>query len=295
VKPSSFEYLDPRTTEEALALLAEHGDAAKVLAGGQSLLPMLNLRLLRPSQLIDINRVSELSYIESRGSELAIGAATRQRALERSALIRERCPLLLEAIPYIAHFQIRNRGTIGGSLSHADPAAELPAVVTALGGKVVLKSRDGERVVPAEEFYLGYLTTALRPDELMTEIRLPAQQTDVGVAFLEFSRRHGDFALAAVAACVTTEPNGACRSARIVVAGVDGVPYRNPTVEESLVGQPLTSATCEEVAQAIGRELSPQEDLHASSEYRRELATVLVARALGKAAAKAAQCHTGAR
>lgn len=293
MKPPAFEYLDPRTQEEALHELARRGDEVKILAGGQSLVPMLNLRLLRPTHLVDINRVAGLSFIEGRCDELVIGATTRQRAVEMSDLVREGCPLLHEAMPSIAHFQIRNRGTIGGSLSHADPAAELPAVVTALGGSLVIRSTRGERVVPAAEFYVGYLTTALQPDELLTKIRLPVQPRDTGVAFREFSRRHGDFALAAAAACVRTDARGNCVSARIVLAGVAGVPYANASVEKSLIGSPLAHADCEEAGRAIAADLDPQEDLHASSEYRRELAAVLAERALEEAAAKARRRHSG--
>jgi CO/xanthine dehydrogenase FAD-binding subunit len=287
VKPPRSEYVDPHTTDEVLALLEEHGETAKILAGGQSLIPMLNLRLVRPSHLIDINRVPHLSFIELRGDELVIGAATRQRDLERSALVRERCPLMHKAMPYIAHFQIRNRGTIGGSLSHADPAAELPAVVTALKGTMVLRSRRGERVVPAGEFFLGYLTTAIRPDELLVEIRLPRHPAHVGAAFHEFSRRQGDFALAAAASCVALDRSGRCRSARVVVAGVAGIPYQNPAIEKQLIGSMLGSAECDEAARAFAADLQPQEDLHASSEYRKELAAVLVAQALQEAADQA--------
>jgi carbon-monoxide dehydrogenase medium subunit len=295
LKPPAFEYYDPRTTQEAIAHLARHGDSAKILAGGQSLMPMLNLRLVRPACLVDINPIAELAFIEERSGEFAIGATTRQRALERSKLVQSKCPLLHEALPNIAHFQIRNRGTLGGSLAHADPAAELPAVVTALRGTLVVRSERGERSIPADSFYVGYLTTALEPDELICEIRLPLQRGNTGVAFHEFSRRHGDFALAAVAACVAVDAKGRCLSARIVVAGVHGVPYRNASLEESLVGCRLTSAECEEAAQAIARDLDPQADLHASSEYRKELARVLVARALDEAATKARATLDGAR
>jgi carbon-monoxide dehydrogenase medium subunit len=291
VKPPAFEYLDPRTQEETLEALARLGEDAKILAGGQSLVPMLNLRLVRPAHLVDVNRVAGLAFIERRGDDLVIGATTRQRAVEMSGDVRDACPLLHETMPNIAHFQIRNRGTIGGSLSHADPAAELPAVITALGGTLVVRSARDERLVPADEFYVGYLTTALQPDELLVEIRLPVQPRDTGVAFREFSRRHGDFALAAAAACVRTDARGNCMSARVVLAGVAGVPHANASVEKALVGSPLTPADCEEAGRAIAAGLDPQQDLHASSEYRRELAAVLAARALEEAAARARQFH----
>jgi carbon-monoxide dehydrogenase medium subunit len=287
VKPPAFDYFDPRTPDEALALLREHGDEAKILAGGQSLVPMLNLRLLRPGCLVDINQVAGLSFIEMRGGELVIGATTRQRAVERSALVAEHCPLLHEAMPFIAHFQIRNRGTIGGSLSHADPAAELPTVVSALGGKLVLRSARGERVLSAPDFYTGYLSTALQPDELMTEIRLPVQRAGTGVAFLEVSRRHGDFALAAVAACVELNAQGACASACLVLAGVAGTPFRHPGAEKALVGTKLSRSELEQASGLLVGELEPLADLHASSDYRKEAARVLAVRAFEQAASRA--------
>jgi CO/xanthine dehydrogenase FAD-binding subunit len=268
-------------------LLAEHGDQAKILAGGQSLVPMLNLRLLRPGCLVDVNKVADLAFIEAKGEELVIGATTRQRSLERSSLVRGRCPLLHEAMPFIAHFQIRNRGTIGGSLSHADPAAELPTVVTALRGELVLRSVRGERRVAADEFFTGYLSTVLEPDEILTEIRLPTQPPGAGVAFLEVSRRHGDFALVAAAVCLTLDPSGGCNSMRLVLAGVDGVPFQHPAAERALVGTKLGTQDVEEAVAMIAAELAPQSDLHASSTYRREAARVLVTRAIGTAAARA--------
>ncbi len=287
MKPPAFEYFDPRTPEEAIGLLGEHGDAAKILAGGQSLVPMLNLRLLRPGCLIDINAAAGLSFIEMKGEELAIGARTRQRAIERSALVREKCPLLHEAMPFIAHFQIRNRGTIGGSLSHADPAAELPAVVTALGGTLILRSVRGERAVKADDFHVAYLTTALEPDELLTEIRLPVQAPQTGSAFLEVSRRHGDFALAAVAAWVRLDKNGRCEAAKLVLAGVHGVPFQSAAAQASLIGTTLSPGDAAQASRLIATELDPQSDLHASSDYRRQAARVLAARALEQAASRA--------
>ena len=286
MKPPAFEYFDPRTSEETVALLTEHGDAAKILAGGQSLVPMLNLRLLRPGCLVDVNQVADLAFIERKGEELVIGATTRQRSLERSSLVREHCPLLHEAMPHVAHFQIRNRGTIGGSLSHADPAAELPTVVTALDGRLVLRSVRGERVVAAEAFFTGYLSTVLEPDELLTEIRVPLQPPGTGVAFLEVSRRHGDFALVGVAACVALDRDGGCSAIRLVLAGVDGVPFQHRAAERALMGTRLTKRDVEEAAGMVAAELKPQADLHASSDYRKEAARILLIRAIEKAASK---------
>jgi CO/xanthine dehydrogenase FAD-binding subunit len=287
MKPPPFEYFDPETLEEAIALIGEHGDAGKILAGGQSLVPMLNLRLLRPNCLIDINRVAKLAFIEARDQEIAIGAGTRQRAIERSELVREKLPLLYEAMPFIAHFQIRNRGTIGGSLCHADPAAELPAVVNALGGKLSLESVRGERFLNADDFYTGYLSTALEPDEMLKEIRLPFQAPGMGWAFLEISRRHGDFALTAIAACVELDEAGDCRSARLFLAGVNDVPFRYPLAEEALVGTRITQSDIDSASQILITRLRPQSDLHASADYRKQAARVLAARALKKASARA--------
>jgi CO/xanthine dehydrogenase FAD-binding subunit len=290
MKPPAFEYFAPAAREEALSLLSQHGDSAKILAGGQSLVPMLNLRLLRPSCLVDINRVAGLSYIEERGDTLAIGARTRQRELERSELVRSRCPLLHETMPFIAHFQIRNRGTIGGSLSHADPAAELPVIVTALGGKLVLQSARGERVVAAADFYTGYLSTVLEPDELLTEIRLPFQcagKGGSGWAFDEVSRRYGDFALAASAAWVVLGKDGRCESAKVVLAGVHGMPYTSAQAEKALAGTKLSREDIAAACEMLVADLEPQEDLHASSEYRRHAARILAERTLNAAAARA--------
>lgn len=287
MKPPAFEYFDPCTLDETLALLGERGDEAKVLAGGQSLVPMLNLRLLRPSCLIDINRVSGLSYIESKSGGLEIGAMTRQRALERSALVHGVCPLIADAMQFVAHFQIRNRGTIGGSLAHADPAAELPAVVTALGGKLVVRSLRGERTVQADDFFTGYLETALAPDELLVEIRLPSESLHSGSVFIEVSRRHGDFALVGVAASVALDANGICESAVLVLVGVGAAPFQSRAAAQFLVGTRLAESDLCEAGRLTAAHVPSQSDIHASAEYRVHAAQVLTTRALGQAAARA--------
>lgn len=295
MKPAAFDYFDPCTQEEAIALLGKEGDSAKILAGGQSLMPMLNLRLLRPRCLVDINRVEGIAYIEERHGQLAIGARTRQREMEKSELVRARCPLLHEAMPFIAHFQIRNRGTIGGSLSHADPAAELPAIVTVLEGSMTLRSVRGERVLNAQSFYTGYLSTALEPDELLTEIRLPIQAAGSGWAFEEANRRHGDFALAAAAVCIALDRDGRCTAARIVLAGVHGVPFRSLEAEKALVGTQLSAGEVREACEMLVSKLDPQSDLHASSDYRRHAARVLAGRALSRAKSRARSAAGEAR
>src|SRR5881628_249850 len=202
MKPAAFDYFTPVTVDEAVALLAEHGGEAKPLAGGQSLIPAMNFRLARPAALVDLNRIPELSYVraEPDGGALVIGAMTRQRALERSDVVRRAAPLMAEAMPYVAHPQIRNRGTVGGSVAHADPAAELPAVTLALEARFRARSRSGERTIPAAEFFKGLLETALEPDELLVEIAIPHSPARSGYAFAEVARRHGDYALVGVAA-----------------------------------------------------------------------------------------------
>jgi len=237
MKPPPFEYFTPASVEDALALLGEHREQAKVLAGGQSLVPLLNFRLARPRYLVDLNGIPHLDYIREEDGWLAIGAMTRQRAVERSALVRDRCPLLAEAMPQIGHVQIRNRGTIGGSLAHADPAAELPAIVAALGGRLVVRGPDGERVMAPERFFVGYLTTALEPFELLVGVRLPVRRSRTGHAFVEVSRRHGDFALVGVAAALTLDAAGACADAALALTGVGPTPVVAAAATRVLVGQ----------------------------------------------------------
>ena len=283
MKPAPFEYFAPLEIQEALALLKQYGEEAKILAGGQSLMPLMSLRLARPSVIIDINRLSDLGSI-SAGPDggLTIGALTRQRTVERSAMVKDRNPLLAATLPLIGHSQIRNRGTVGGSLVHADPAAELPAVSLALGVEFVLRSAGGERMVPAEDFFLGYMLTAIEPDELLTQIRIPAVKPGLGWAIDEVSRRQGDFALAGVALLVQLESD-VCQDVRIVVFGVGGKPVRMVRAEGLVSAGDLDRRTLEEVASAVSEDLDPDSDVHASSEYRKEVAGVLTRRALGAA------------
>jgi CO/xanthine dehydrogenase FAD-binding subunit len=288
VKPPRFDYLAPASVAEALAVLAERGEEAKVLAGGQSLVPLLAFRLVRPGTLVDLNEVAGLDGIRLADGRLVIGAMTRQRAVERSALVRERCPLLAEAMPQIGHVQIRNRGTIGGSLAHADPAAELGAVVAALDGELVLRSARGERVLGPERFFRAYLTTAAEPDELLVEVRLPVVPARTGSAFLEVSRRHGDFALVGVAATVTLDAAGVCAGAAIALTGVGPTPVVDRDAARGLVGVRPTAEACEAAGRAVAARLTPDSDLHAGSDYRKHLAGVLTRRALARAAARAA-------
>jgi CO/xanthine dehydrogenase FAD-binding subunit len=287
VKPPPFEYFEPTSVEEAVALLAEHGEEAKLLAGGQSLVPLLAFRLLRPACLVDLNRIGGLAAIEERDGGLAIGAMTRQRTLERSALVRARAPLLHEAARLIGHPQIRTRGTVGGSLAHADPAAELPAVVTALDATLVARGPQGRRELAARDFFRSYLTTALAPAEVLVEVRLPAAPARTGTACLEVSRRAGDFALIGLVAVVTLDGADVCRQARLVFFGAGPVPAVAERAARELVGRPIGDAALARAAAAAAEELSPDSDLHATAEYRRRVGGALVGRAVPIAAARA--------
>ena len=283
MKPPQFEYLAPASTAEALGFLKEHGEQAKLLAGGQSLVPLMNFRLVRPGYLVDLNGIAELAWIREEDGHLSIGAMTRQRAVERSALVRARCPLLAETMPLIGHFQIRNRGTIGGSLAHADPAAELPAVVAALKGELIVRGPRGERTIPADRFFKGYLTTDLGPEELLVGVRVPAERPRTGSAFLEVSRRHGDFALVGVAALLTLDEAGVCTHASIALTGVGPVPVVAENAAKAVVGGKPTPEAFEEAGKRVSAALSPDSDIHASAEYRKHVGGVLTRRALARA------------
>jgi CO/xanthine dehydrogenase FAD-binding subunit len=288
VKPAPFAYYDPRTVDEAVSLLAQHGSDAKVLAGGQSLMPLLNMRLARPAVVVDVNRIEGLDYIRQENGTLAIGALTRQRAVERSDVVARAQPLLAAATRLIAHPQIRNRGTVGGSLAHADPAAEYPAVALALGAELRVAGPRGERAIQAEDFFVTYLTTALEPDELVTEVRMPSPPARTGWSMMELSRRHGDFALAGVAATLTLAPGGECAGARIVLFGVGPTPLRARAAELALSGRRPGDELFDEAAQAAPETIEePLSDIHGSTEYRRHLARVLTRRALAEAAVRA--------
>ena len=286
MKPPPFEYHAPETVEEALALLSDHGDEAKVLAGGQSLIPLLSLRLARPSHLVDVGGLAELRQVRSDGA-LVLGAAVTQRAAERSPDVRASAPLLAGTLPLVGHEPIRTRGTIGGSLAHADPAAELPAVACALEATLVARGPGGERTIAAADFFLGYLTTALADDELLTEVRLPATGAGTGWACDEVARRHGDFALAAAFAVVRVDQAGAVSYARLALAGVADTPVRARTAEAALAGQPAHDTTWEAAGHEAARGLDPPSDVHASGAYRRHVAGVLTRRALSVAAGRA--------
>ena len=283
MKPARFAYHAPANVEEAIALLARHGGEAKLLAGGQSLVPLLNFRLTRPAALVDLNRVAGLSYIGEAAGHVRIGAMTRQRTIEFSPVIRRHLPLLAEATTLVGHLPIRSRGTIGGSLAHADPAAEYPTTLAALGGQVIVRSPRGERTLAAGELFQGYLTTTLAADEMLVEIRLPAMPDGAGFAFEEFSRRHGDFAIVGIAAIVVGTAGGHCASARLVTAGAGPVPVRLRAAEEILERDGLSNAAVDAAARRAAELVEPPSDIHASADYHRNLTRVLTARALRRA------------
>jgi len=287
MKPPKFDYYDPRSLDEALALLDRHSDDAKVLAGGQSLMPLLNMRLARPSIVVDINQIEELNYVRASDGGIAIGAIARQRALQTEKLIAERVPILREAAYYIAHPQIRSRGTICGSIAHADPAAELPALALALDAEMTLTSAKAARKVGAEDFFQSFFTTALEANEILTEVRFPAPPKDSVWSVLEISRRHGDFAIAGIVAGLALEPNRPIITrARLVYFGVGATPIRVKAAEEALIGQAASEAAFEAAAQSAKQGVDPSNDIHATEEYRRAVAATLTKRALRSALQK---------
>jgi carbon-monoxide dehydrogenase medium subunit len=288
VKPPPFSYHRAETLGEALELLAEHGSDASVLAGGQSLVPVLSLRVARPEHVIDINRVAELGAVSRENGTLALGALVRQREALESAEVAAACPLLSLALPFVGHPETRNRGTLGGSLAHNDPAAELGTVVVALDGELVLRSAArGERRLPAREFLLAPYLTAREPDELVTELRLPAARGGSGWAFDELSRRHHDFAVVGVAAGLELARDGTISAARLAFAGAGGCPLRAPAAEALLAGEEPGEELFAEAASRAAAELDPPSDVLASAGYRRHVAGVLARRALAAAERRA--------
>ncbi len=291
MKPPPFKYVAPVTVEDALAQLTQYGDEAKALAGGQSLIPTMNFRLAQPGVLVDLNNIPELAYVRP-GSEggVTVGAMTRQRQVERSTLIEERAPLVHETMPYIAHPQIRNRGTFGGSIAHADPAAELPALAVALDALFRVRSQANERWIPASDFFVDLFATALEPEELLVEVSLPEMPPHTGYAFEEVSRRHGDYALVGVAATVSIDNTGQCQRARLVFFSVGSGPVEAFQAQAALDGEVLSPEAIEAAAEtAATADIDPPGDIHASATFRRHLARVLARRVLTRAAARAAE------
>jgi CO/xanthine dehydrogenase FAD-binding subunit len=288
MKPAPFEYLSPTSLLDALESKAEHGDEAKPLAGGQSLIPSMNFRVSQPSILIDLNKIDELRYIRSQDGELRIGAMTVQADVASSPLVAETQPLIYETMPNIAHPQIRNRGTFGGSLAHADPASELPVVATTLNARFKAQSTRGERWIDADEFFITMFTTALEPDEVLTEIAFPAFPKNTGWSFLEVTRRRGDYAMAGMAAVVTLDTQSICQYARLVYLNVGDKAMDAQQAAAALTGQTLTAKIIEEAAQiATEQEIDPFGNVHASPEYQRHLAKVLTRRVLQTALERA--------
>jgi aerobic carbon-monoxide dehydrogenase medium subunit len=288
MKPPPFAYIDPRSVADAVALLAQHGVDAKVLAGGQSLVPLLNFRLVHPVLLVDVNRISALAYIQEQNGALVLGALSRIHAVESSTLVKRHAPLLAEAAALVGHLAIRHRGTIGGNLAHADPASEIPAALLALEGQVVAVGLRGERVIAAGDFFRGPLSTALEPTELLTEVRIPTGPPGSGSAFLEVSRREGDYALVG-AGVVLQRDGGRCARARIALCGIAGAPVRARLAEGILERAGVTEEALRSVALAVEEVLSPTDDVQASAEYRRHVAGVLTERAVRQAWERAGQ------
>ena len=281
MKPPLFSYHDPRTAADVVGLLGSL-DNAKLLAGGQSLMPMLNMRFVLPDHVIDLNRVDGLSYIRENNGALEIGAMTRQRDIEFSDLVRQRFPLMHEAIAQVGHRQTRNRGTLGGSLCHLDPAAELVTVAAAVDAKVSVAGKDGTRSIDFAEFPAGYMTPAIELNELVTGASFPCWPAGHGYAFVEFSRRHGDFAIVSTAVLIEEDGNGKVRRAAVTLGGMGPAPVRATEVERALIGEAMEEKRLREICESL-RTLDAIEDVHAPSSYRQQLATVLPRRALLKA------------
>jgi CO/xanthine dehydrogenase FAD-binding subunit len=292
MKPAPFRYVAARTIEQALALKAEYGDEARFLAGGQSLVPTMNFRLTQPAVLIDINPLTELAGVKSGAAgHLRIGALTRYRQLERDAEIERTLPLIHEALPHIAHPQIRNRGTIGGNLAHADPASEMPAIVVTLAGRLRAQSATGERWIAASDFFVGALSTALAADEMLTEIELPAAPPRSGSCFMEVSRRRGDFAIIGVACAVRVDEQGRCAEARIGLCNAGEGPVFAAEASASLAGREIDAADIEEAAQLVQGAIDPGGSIHASKAFQRHVAGVLTTRAVAAANERARRGH----
>lgn len=287
MKPPAFDYAAPTDLGSALRLLANPDVEAKVLAGGQSLVPMLNLRLARPELVVDIARIPELAHLQQVDGALHIGALTTHSRLEASPLVRRDWPLLSEAARHIGHVQIRNAGTVGGSLAHADPAAELPAAMLALDARMVIESAAGRRSIDGRDFFRGQLETALGPDDILTEIVVPAPPARSGFAFAEFARRSGDFAIAGAAVRVTLTRRGRCESAAVALLGAGPAPLRAERAERALIGLRLTGPDVLRAAEAAVAGIRPTGDLHGSGRYRADLLTAIVAQCVDVAVARA--------
>jgi aerobic carbon-monoxide dehydrogenase medium subunit len=285
--PPAFEYLRPKTIPEAIAFLQRYGDDAKILSGGQSLIPMMKLRIARPAYLIDINRISGLSYIKEEAGFLKIGGLTREADLEASALIHSKYPIILDTAHVIADPQVRNLATVAGNLAHGDPANDHPATMLALGTQIVATGPAGERIIPIEEFFLSVFSTALKPGEILTEIRIPIPPAHSGGAYLKLERKVGDFATAAVAAQVTLDGKGAVQKVGIGLTNVGPTPIKARKAEEFLRGKKVDEANARQAGQLAAGEAQPSSDLRGPAEYKRGLVKELAKRALSRAAERA--------
>lgn len=284
--PGAFDYLAPQSVEETVALLAEHGDDAKILAGGQSLIPAMRFRLAAPALLIDINKLTDLEYVREENGRLAIGALTREMMLEESAAVARAYPLLADAARVIADPLVRNRATVGGNIAHADPANDHPAVMLAYGAQVVARGTGGTRTIPIDDLFVGLFETSMRPDELLVEIQIPRPQPHSGGAYLKTERKVGDYAVSAVAVQLTMSGT-TCTAARIALTNVNSVPMRALNAEQAVIGQPLSEEVLEAAGRAAAAECDPSADLRGTVEYKRDLTRVLTKRALRKAAGRA--------
>ncbi len=288
MKPAPFKYYAPHSIPEVLELLNEHGYDAKILAGGQSLVPMMNFRLVQPAVLVDINNIPELSYIETHGKGVRLGAMVRHSQAEKNSLVKEHAPLIHETMPQIATVQIRNRGTIGGSLAHADPSAELVVVSTALEAQFKIQNQKGERLVPASEYFVGLLMTSMEPEDLLVEVQIPPLPVRSGWSLKEVARRPHDFALMGVAAILTLDKKERCTEARMVYLSAGDGPISAPDAANMLIGNEISTELIAAAAEkAASDEIDPGSDIHATAEFRRHLANVLTRRALEEALQRA--------
>jgi aerobic carbon-monoxide dehydrogenase medium subunit len=285
--PAAFDYIAPQSLDEAVRALAAHGEEAKLLAGGHSLLPLLKLRLVSPKLLIDLTRISGLSSISQEDDKIVVGALATHYQIESSKLLKTKCPLLCQTASAIGDVQVRNRGTIGGSLTHADPSADWPAAILALGGDLKLLGPKGERRIAAEEFFLGTMTTAIDPTEILTEIRVPVSSRRCGSAYLKMAQQASGFAVVGVAVWLRVDAKGGCEDVGVGVTGLSEKPFRARRVEERLRGNKLTPKLIEESAAQVGEGSDPMEDLHASGKFRVHLAQVYTFRAIEEAAKRA--------
>lgn len=285
--PAPFEYLTPQNLDEAIRVLTSHGDDVRLMAGGHSLLPMMKLRLATPKWLIDLSRIPGLAGIKQEKDELVLGAMTTHYQIESSVLLRKKCPLLPQAAKAIGDVQVRNRGTIGGNLVHADPAADMPAAILALGGVLMLVGAKGKRSVPAEEFFLGLMTTAMSPDEILTEIRVPVMSGRGGTVYLKLPQKASGFAIMGVAVWLGVRSRKVCENVGIGITGLDSKPFRAKGVEDRLRGNPLKPDLIQDASYEVAKGVNPLDDIHASAEFRAHLAQLYTARALQEAAKRA--------